>query len=393
MWHMNPYYTYQIDAIESWLDEQARSGLFVKEKGIRGLWFEQAAPNERRRYRIDVKRTGGTYGKEKRIESYREMGWEYVCELDSYSDVYYCDDPDAPELNTDEGTLHEVLDRRLKSIIQGSVTVMLLLPALWIRQALSHAGAYEGIYAYLSQGGLLLLPMYLLLIVSFVAAMAIRSWNAAATRRRLLLTRDYHTATRANRFRRWSRVYAVIAFGLLALSLLLGIWANRDTAIPAEEFMGPSVTELFSGHEDVQPIPYSDGLLDVRASREYFPPLTTTRLRQQSYLAETEIDESGRRMAWTYQLMIREFQISGWAQRYAAEAAEKWGYTPVTVDGWDSAWYGETWYEREDGSNRQYYQDLYLVHGNTVWDFYYWGNTGYDLLAAAQAFDFSNYLS
>lgn len=129
--------------------------------------------------------------------------------------------------------------------------------------------------------------------------------------------------------------------------------------------------------------------MDVEASREYFPPVTTTRLRQVSYLPESAIDSTGHRRAWTYQLTIREFQISGWAQRYAAEAAEKWGYTPVTVEGWDCGWYGDTWYQKEDGSNRQHYQDLYLVKNNTVWNFYYWGETGYDLLAAAQAYNFT----
>ena len=29
MLKLNPYYTYQIDAIESWLDEQAQKGLFL----------------------------------------------------------------------------------------------------------------------------------------------------------------------------------------------------------------------------------------------------------------------------------------------------------------------------------------------------------------------------
>lgn len=387
---LNPYYTYEIDAIESWLDEQARNGLFVTEKlALGALRFEKGAPNGHRRYRIDVKRDTGYRGEETRIAAYREMDWEYVCELESYSDVYYCDDPDAPELNTDEGTLHEVLDRRLKSTARGSVIAMLLLPAIWIWQALRNIGAYEGFYTYLSEGGLLLLPMYLLLIVSFMASMAMRAWNAAATRQRLLLARDYHTATRANRFRLWSRVHAVIAFGLLALSLLMGAWVGRDTTIPVDEFTGPSVTEFFPGHEDVQPIPYSEGILDVETSRDYFPPVTTTRLRQESYLPESAIDDTGRRRAWTYQLMIREFQISGWAQRYAAEAAEKWGYLPVTVEGWDCAWYGDTWYQKEDGSNRQHYQDLYLVKDNMVWSFYYWGETGYDLLAAAQAYDFT----
>ncbi len=39
-----PYYVYQIDAIESWLDEQARSGLFLLELRLGTMRFRQDTP-------------------------------------------------------------------------------------------------------------------------------------------------------------------------------------------------------------------------------------------------------------------------------------------------------------------------------------------------------------
>ena len=48
-----PYYVYQIDAIESWLDEQARSGLFLQKFSMGRMCFQQDAPRPMR-YRIDV---------------------------------------------------------------------------------------------------------------------------------------------------------------------------------------------------------------------------------------------------------------------------------------------------------------------------------------------------
>ena len=106
-----PYYIYQVDAIESWLDEQAEKGLFLTEYASpQVMHFRKDAPRPVR-YRVDVKRNTGTYGEKERVAAYREMGWEYVCDLTGDLDVYRCDDPAAPELNTDEETLRGVLDK------------------------------------------------------------------------------------------------------------------------------------------------------------------------------------------------------------------------------------------------------------------------------------------
>ena len=43
-----PYYAYQIDAIESWLDEQARSGLFLQERRLGRMCFQQDTPRPMR---------------------------------------------------------------------------------------------------------------------------------------------------------------------------------------------------------------------------------------------------------------------------------------------------------------------------------------------------------
>ena len=56
-----PYYLIQIDAIESWLDDQAKKGLFLTEFARPGVMhFEKGEPRTVR-YRIDVKRDIGTY--------------------------------------------------------------------------------------------------------------------------------------------------------------------------------------------------------------------------------------------------------------------------------------------------------------------------------------------
>ena len=71
-----PYYFYQVDAIESWLDEQAQKGLFPLETRFgTAMSFRKDTPRAVR-YRIDVKRNIGYTDEKARIAAYRELGWD-----------------------------------------------------------------------------------------------------------------------------------------------------------------------------------------------------------------------------------------------------------------------------------------------------------------------------
>ena len=82
-----PYYFYQVDAIESWLDEQAQKGLFpLKTHFGSAMSFRKDTPHAVR-YRIDVKRKIGYTDEKARIAAYREMGWEcawYAADAEPY---------------------------------------------------------------------------------------------------------------------------------------------------------------------------------------------------------------------------------------------------------------------------------------------------------------------
>ena len=147
-----PYYFYQVDAIEGWLDEQAQKGLFPLETRFgTAMSFRRDTPCAVR-YRIDVKRNIGYTDEKARIAAYREMGWEYVCDLTPYLDIYRCDDPSAPELNTDEETLHQVLDRRLRSDIRRGCAGI-LFAVVWCAWNLYEALRIDGgLYSSLLSG-------------------------------------------------------------------------------------------------------------------------------------------------------------------------------------------------------------------------------------------------
>ena len=158
-----PYYFYQVDAIESWLDEQAQKGLFLLETRLgTAMSFRKETPRAVR-YRIDVKRSIGYTDEKARIAAYREMGWEYVCDLTPYLDIYRCDDPAAPELNTDEETLHQVLDRRLRSDIRRGYAGI-LFAVVWCGWNLYEALRIDGgLYSSLLSGYALVALCWVLL--------------------------------------------------------------------------------------------------------------------------------------------------------------------------------------------------------------------------------------
>lgn len=68
-------------------------------------------------------------------EAYRELGWEYVCTLAGTFHVWRCEDPDAPELDTDpvvQGMGYRYLKRKMlrRCVVDG--LLLAALAALWV---------------------------------------------------------------------------------------------------------------------------------------------------------------------------------------------------------------------------------------------------------------------
>ena len=347
-----PYYVYQVDAIESWLDDQARQGLFLTDVRSRlTMDFEKGDPNPVR-YRIDVKQNPGTYGEKERIADYRELGWEYVCELAGDLDIYRCDDPDAPELNTDEETLHEVLDKKLKSRYVWNGALLCLLP-LWLILILRrYSYVYStGIYDQLLSGFLWLYVFVGLMTLTCLIILVTYIANAAATRKRRLLKRTYHSPVE---MRRW-RTVQLSTFILPALALVIflatAIGMNQPyNRIPVEEFPAPIVSEVFP---------------DVTAETQWATDAPQL-LRSHIYLRQEGPDvtdpETGYLVgSWYYNADIYRLAWRWLANGYAQEQAQAYRLREITVTGWEHAWYGAdnaVW-----GG-----QTLILQNGREVWE-------------------------
>lgn len=386
IWKQNPYYTYQIDAIESWLDEQARSGLFLDGRHGTFLTFKKAAPRFLR-YRIDLKRDIGYAGEEERIAAYGELGWEYVCDLNSHADVYVCRDSTATELNTDEDILHEVLDKLLRNEIWWGAAGIIILPLLWLENLLpKNWGGYSGVYDRMINGMFpLFVVLTVLLILTWVIPAALRLYDAVQTRRRVLLTRDYHTASRAKKRRFLNR--SVLATCVVILLVLTAMWiyVKSDSDITSAEFPGPTVVELFPGHEPPSSIPHSKGIPDEMLWLDNLPLIRSAHARQYGHVPDPH-DTYAKIPVWIYNVDIQTVHIAPWAEKYAAEKAKAYDMEPVSVFSWENAWFVEDSYENYDG-RPIFRQELILQDGKDVWWFGYWSYdkaSEYDLLAACR---------
>ena len=254
MLKLMPYESYEIDALESWLDEQARKGCFLSQSHGKWLQFYRDAPRPLR-CRIDVKPDPGY--REDRVAAFRDMGWEYVCELSPQLDVYTCGDPSVPDLNTDEDTLHSVLDGLLrKKQTANVVAALLLVPYVYFVLVLpvlrSH---YTGLYDMLLGGYIFLLPALLLVLICWLTALIRGFLDARNARRRLLLHRAYHTEKRVKRRQLWA------ALSLLALAAALcclfaasrSYSSSTDRYFDPADYPGPTITQVFP--DQLPPLP------------------------------------------------------------------------------------------------------------------------------------------
>lgn len=371
MLKLMPYEPYEIDAMESWLDEQARKGCFLSQSHGRWLQFYRDTPRELR-YRIDVKPDPGY--REDRVAAFRDMGWEYVCELSPQLDVYTCGDPTVPDLNTDEDTLHSVLDGLLrKKQIANVVAALLLVPYVYFVLVLpilrSH---YTGLYAMLLNGYLFLLPALILLLVCWLTELIRGFLDARSARRRLVLHRTYHTEKRAKRrqLRAVLILLTLVAAAGLVYAASRSYSSSRDRYFDPADYPGPTVTQVFP--DQLPPLPESGPYyLRVRdfAFRSGGLVYDGVSLRQFR-------SRDGGQLLYVYNMDQMDIAFAWLAAGYVREQADAHDGRSVTVSGWPAAYLCR--WPIEDGTDE--YQQLLLLDGKTVWSVLY---TGPDDLSAA----------
>lgn len=133
---------YDVEGIESWLESMAREGYFLrKEAFFSGFTsFEQGEPKTVR-YRLEAAQRSTSFFSEsggepdaEAVEMSGELGWEYLTKCGQFF-VYACDDPKAPELNTDPSVQAMALSYVRKDgrdgVIVNLVWLLVLLGLTW----------------------------------------------------------------------------------------------------------------------------------------------------------------------------------------------------------------------------------------------------------------------
>ncbi len=145
-WMVVPCPDYDVEGLESWLEEQAGRGLFLSEDGffLGFACFTVDAPR-RARYRLEAAPKERAFSdfpdnKDAAISLMQEMGWQFVTEWREF--LIYCTfDSSLPELNTDPAVqaislkrVQSALSNRLFSVvywlaIHPALNYFLRLPA------------------------------------------------------------------------------------------------------------------------------------------------------------------------------------------------------------------------------------------------------------------------
>ena len=121
-----PFNNYEFDYEESWLNGLAHDGLLLSKEGRFSYEFEKT-DNHSRRYRIIPKKLKNFSNEE--LQLFQDSGWQILRESDDRT-VFYSDDPDAPDLFTDEDSYKRYLKKNLRKYRNNAFWGILII-AIW----------------------------------------------------------------------------------------------------------------------------------------------------------------------------------------------------------------------------------------------------------------------
>lgn len=226
-----PAFLCDVAAIETWLEDRAAQGYrLVDFKGTNGI-FVRDEPKPCR-YRLGPLPKKETAPAPELAAAYQEMGWTYAATIGRAFHVWRCDDPAAPELDTDPVVQAEgygYLKRRLLRELLWAPLAVLLLIALevWLR-----LGDEFPLWSVLHDQAPGLLPFR---AAAIAAALAAALWEYRGIRRLLHRLKTGVPLDRPAPYR-WqkclSKIMTVLIVCLycsnLASGLLGGFWPMSD---------------------------------------------------------------------------------------------------------------------------------------------------------------------
>ena len=209
-----PFNNYEFDYEESWLNGLAHDGLLLSKEGRFSYEFEES-DNHCRRYRIIPKKHEEFSDEE--LQLFQDSGWHMLLESDDKT-YFYSDDPDAPDLFTDEESYRNYLKKNLRRY-RNNIIWSILIVAVWGANLFLRMPGNQQFITELANNSLLSEISYLALILFLIEANASQGIGMLKCRRRIL-NGEKAECTEAFYIRKKAELILggiIVAFALVAL--------------------------------------------------------------------------------------------------------------------------------------------------------------------------------
>lgn len=230
---LRPYELWDEKLVEQWLEEEARKGWQLSDCGRWLAVFEAIEPGEYR-VRMEPQRPETYQERRERGAAYREMGWNCTAVLSDGQDyeVFYCNDPEVPELHTDPVAYRWAWEKSLRRSARDAWLILMLSLILMLLPVLVGAALHETpLDSFLN---MTLLSLYGVLIAApFYLITAIRKMrNVRKFRRQIKAEVMPESGRDWRKSRRWGNAVAVMTI-LFWVLYCLGepawkYWAEPD---------------------------------------------------------------------------------------------------------------------------------------------------------------------
>ena len=270
----------------------------------------------------------------------RELGWEYVDQLNYRADIYRAARPDAVEINTDEATLRDSIEAANRAGLGASIIMILVIPNLF-RNELQYMKYYDGFYDMLLDGSALLMLSTVLMAAFYLVLGVFGILRSMALRRRYLLGRSFRPTSEIRKRKR-VRIALAILIGLSILFLVIvGISsAGKYYHVPLSDC--PVVLLESLCPEEAAQMDYDNEYGDAPfgiAGKYLLYSFATYRQDGPTIWPEGEGVGRGY-IPFSYWVNVMDIRSESLAEKYYAEkvaAHDDW--QAVQVKGWDQAVY------------------------------------------------------
>lgn len=245
---LEPCPAYDVERIESWLQDMAKEGWVLEGDSAYWLGFFTFVKREPQdiRYRLEPKTERHSdflnSPDEDAVELYKEYGWEFVTQF-HYFYIYRTADPNARELNTD----YAVQATALKQIKRNTISALinqLIIAIWWIPRWINEA------FRMLVSFDWSIFPAFCLMLITAVTVAAKDFFHIRKLRKQLNnnIPLDHNKPWRKNaNLKRLGKIAIVVLYVYVIIALCVscaGTMSRSYEHTPVEEFPGdpPFVT-------------------------------------------------------------------------------------------------------------------------------------------------------